>query len=85
MRVANIIFFRGLPAALLCLSLGACAGPSFVANPESGVELRWPNGQGSIEVARNDANARCAAHARHAVLADEFMDRDETLARFYCR
>ncbi len=72
------------PALLLAaLALAGCAGPRFVPNPESGIELRWPNGQGTIEEAQAAAQTRCAPN--RAMLAGEFVDRDETLARFYCR
>lgn len=70
---------------LTLLALGACASPSFVPDPESGIELRWENGQGTLDAARADAGARCAARGESAVLAQEFMDQDATVARFYCR
>ena len=73
-----------LALILVSLGLGGCAGPSFVPDPEAGIELRWPNGQGSIDAARAEAEARCAASGRHAVLLMETADRDETLARFAC-
>jgi hypothetical protein len=66
------------------LALGACAsasGPSFVPNPQAGIELRWANGQGTIEAAQAAAAARCGGAA---TLAGEWIDQDETLARFYC-
>jgi hypothetical protein len=69
----------------ILLALGACTGPAFVPHPENGIELRWPNGQGTVEAARADAGAICARRGQQAVLDSEFMDQDETLARFYCR
>lgn len=53
-------------------------------DPESGLELRWQNGDGTIDEARAEAQSLCGAAAKRAVLAAEFMDQDETLARFYC-
>jgi hypothetical protein len=84
MRFAPRCFLLGLGIAGASLMLVGCAGPAFLPNPESGVELRWPNGQGSIDEAQAKADTRCQAEAKHAVLEDEFMDRDETVARFHC-
>jgi hypothetical protein len=64
--------------------LAGCPGPAFVPHPERGVELRWPNGEVGIDAARAKADTRCEGEAKRAVLEDEFMDRDETLARFCC-
>ena len=72
---------RALVLALL--ALGGCAGPNFVPNPESGIELRWPNGAGDVEKAQAEAATRCPGGA--AVLGYISSDADETLARFYCR
>lgn len=65
------------------LALGGCAGPEFVENPESGIELRWPNGSDSLKEAEVMAETRCPPG--RAQLDGLFTDRDETLARFYCR
>jgi len=75
-------------AAAACgslLLLAACAGPQFVQNPESGIELRWPKGRGEINLARQLAQARCAESEKRAVLMAEFADQDESLARFICQ
>ena len=70
-------------AVAALLALGGCAGPHFVENPESGIELRWPSGSNLLEVAQYKAAARCPGD--RAELALVSADRDETLARFYCR
>jgi hypothetical protein len=82
--LAQGYLLSGLGIVGASLLLIGCAGPAFVRNPERGIELRWPNGESSTEEARANADARCQGEAKHAVLQDESMDRDETLARFYC-
>jgi len=68
----------------LVLALGACSGPTFVPHPEAGIELRWANGDGNVELAQSMADTRCPGPTKHAVLVGESIDRDETLARFSC-
>ena len=71
---------------LVAASLGGCGGhPKPVPLPESGIELRWPNGAVRVEDAQKDADARCAAAGRHAVLVGETSDGAMTIARFACR
>ena len=60
-------------------------GPAVVRNPESGIELHWQNGEGTLDEAQARAERRCAKRGLHAELVAEFLDRDETLARFDCR
>ncbi len=75
-----------LAALALALSLGACAEPSFVADPEGGgLELRWSRGEGSIEEAQALAQSRCQTQGKRAELTAESTDGDATLARFRCR
>jgi hypothetical protein len=71
---------RGLMLALLALS--GCTGPTFVQNPESGVELRWPNGAGDLREAQALAGTRCPGGA--AALGYITSDSDETVAGFTC-
>jgi len=74
------IGYLGLLAATACTS----PGPSFVPHPESGIELRWPNGNGTVDMAQAMADKRCALKSLHAIFTSESMDQDETLARFVC-
>ena len=69
-------------AAIALLALAGCTGPQFVPNPESGIELRWPNDAGAFQDAQNEAATRCPGGK--AVLGYITSDQDETLAGFYC-
>lgn len=71
---------RALVLAFLALS--GCAGPTFVQNPESGIELRWPKGAGDIGEAQAMAGTHCPRGA--ATLGSITGDSDETLAGFTC-
>ena len=79
----------GKAAYILTIALAAapaaCGGPHFVPDPEFGIELRWPNGENDFDAAQAMATARCPAYERPAELAMIARDRDETLARFFCR
>lgn len=74
-----------LAAAAVALTLGACATRIWrdEADPE-GVRLHWYTNQVSIDEARGEAARYCQARDKHAVLRDEFIDRDVTVARFVC-
>lgn len=74
------------PLALV-LALAACASGRIWLDHDSpdGITLHWYTKETTIDAARAEANNHCQARGRHALLLDEFEDRDVTTAHFACR
>lgn len=73
-------------AGAMLLDLAACAsGPQVVRESAEDVTLRWYRWDGDIGSATAEANRRCGLRGTRAMLLEESVDQDVTLARFACR
>ena len=83
MRSHTLMVIAGL---VVLLGAAACSeGPTVIEDHADRVKLRWYNWDADLHDAAQVADARCAPRGRHAVLEQETLDADVSLAEFMCR